>query len=392
MAKGNIILWDGANWEQLLPFSFTRPISEIRIGILTIREKYEKYLSAKASYLTEDYLKSKYPANFTDDNLVINSTILPDEELVRAINWLNPLQTLWAGNTFIAGRFNDIQANNLNEYFKLARKEEYTGKLSCMDRIWKIFQYNDEELKKDFILLTKGRKGQPIHESNFAVNKDSIFIEEGASVLNSSLNASSGPIYIGKDAEVMEGSLIRGPFSLGEHSSLKLGTKIYGATSIGPHCKVGGEVNNSVFFGFSNKAHDGFIGNAVIGEWCNIGADSNNSNLKNNYEEVKIWDFSAKSFVKTGLQFCGLFLGDHSKCGINTMFNTGTVVGVSSNIFGGGFPRTYIPSFAWGGAAGMMDYKIDKAFETAEKVFERRGLKLTDEDKGILTYIYDNYR
>ena len=391
MAASNIILWDGPCREQLLPFTYTRPVAEIRVGILTIKEKYSTYLKAKASYKTEEYLSTKFPASIADDNLFINAAVLPDKDLTEAISNLQASNTLWKGDTFIAARFSEIQIANFNEYINIS-KNEYSGEVSLCDRVWKIFLLNEQEIKKDFALLTTGRTSLPIHESNFAVNKDQIFIEEGASVLNASLNASGGPIYIGKDAEVMEGSLIRGPFALCEHSTIKLGAKIYGATTVGPHCKIGGEVSNSVFFSYSNKGHDGFVGNAVIGEWCNIGADSNNSNLKNNYEEVKIWDFSAKSFVKTGLQFCGLFMGDHSKCGINTMFNTGTVVGVSSNIFGGGFPRNYIPSFSWGGASGITEYKLDKAFDTASKVMERRGIKLDETEQKILEHIYQNYR
>jgi UDP-N-acetylglucosamine diphosphorylase/glucosamine-1-phosphate N-acetyltransferase len=391
MAVSNIILWDGPSRENLLPFTYTRPVADIRVGILTIREKYEYYFKTKTSFLTQNYLAQKFPTNIEADNLLLNAAVIPNAELLQALLSLQNAQTLWQGDDFIAGRFDEIQIANYSEYLNI-NKISYSGTLSKLDAIWKIFLLNDQEIKSDFKLITQGRTSQKIHESNFVLGSELIFIEEGAHVYHASLNASTGPIYIGKDAEVMEGALIRGPFALGEHSTLKLGAKIYGATTIGPHCKVGGEVSNSVFFGLSNKAHDGFIGNAVIGEWCNIGADSNNSNLKNNYEEVKVWSFAEKTFVKTGLQFCGLFLGDHSKCGINTMFNTGTVVGVSSNIFGGGFPRTFIPSFSWGGASGLTDYKIDKAFETAAKVMERRGLVLDAQEKSILTHIYTHYK
>ena len=237
-------------------------------------------------------------------------------------------------------------------------------------------------------MLTKGRKSQFLPENNTILGKD-IFIEKGAKVSCSILNAEDGPIYIGKNAEVMEGSIIKGPFAMGESAVLKMGAKIYGATTLGPYCKVGGEVSNSVFFGYSSKAHDGFLGNSVIGEWCNLGADSNISNLKNNYAHVKLWNYEIERFINTELQFCGLIMGDHSKCGINTMFNTGTVVGVSSNVFGSGFPRNFIPSFNWGGAAGFSIYKLLKAFEVAEKVFERRKLRFDKIDKNILTQVYD---
>ena len=256
--------------------------------------------------------------------------------------------------------------------------------------MWDIFSKNGEAIKQDFALLTKGKTSQPLSSTNSLIgNSADLFIEEGAVIQASSLNTTSGPIYIGKDAEIMEGSAVRGPFALGEHSALKLNTKIYGATTIGPHCKVGGEVNNSVIFGFTNKAHDGFLGNSVIGEWCNLGADTNNSNLKNNYSSVKLFNYNLDKMMDSGLQFCGLMMGDHSKCGINTMFNTGTVVGVGANIFGGGFPPTHIPSFSWGGAESMETYKIDKMLETAHRVYDRRAMKLSDEEIIILQTVFD---
>lgn len=388
--EANIILWDGLVRADLLPFTFTRTAAHIRTGILTIAEKYEKYFKTTPSFLTEDYLQKKYPPVFKSENILINAGILPDEEFTEACSKLKLGESLFQENIFLAGKFTETEAQIIasRSDFTRTNKKPYNGKLVCIDQIWKIFQYNDTEIRRDFKLLTEGRVSAVASETNTLINKEDIFIEEGAAVECSVLNASSGPIYIGKDAEVMEGSLIRGPFALCEHAALKLGTKIYGATTVGPYCKVGGEVNNSVFFGYSNKGHDGFIGNAVIGEWCNIGADSNNSNLKNNYEEVKIWSYRKVGFVKTGLQFCGLFMGDHSKCGINTMFNTGTVVGVSANIFGAGFPRNFIPSFSWGGASGFSVYQINKAYETAERVMERRNMSLTKEDKDILDHIF----
>ena len=383
----NIILWDKLVWEQLLPFTFTRPGGAIRAGILTIAEKYEKLLPGKVSHLTKDYLQKKYPVQYGDNNLLINAGIIPNADFVSAIRALKSGESLWNGETFLAANLNSESVKN--EKGVDSNKKEYSGKIYIIDQIWKIFACANEEIKADFQLITDGRKSQPIHPSNFLKNPENIFIEEGASVEFASLNASDGPIYIGKDAEVMEGALIRGPFALGEHSTAKMGAKIYGGTSVGPHCKVGGEISNTVFFGYANKGHDGFVGNAVIGEWCNLGADSNNSNLKNNYEEVKVWSYAKKSFVKTGLQFCGLFMGDHSKCGINTMFNTGTVVGVSANIFGGGFPRNIIPSYSWGGAGGFTTYQFDKAMDTAEKVMERRHIELTEIDKEILKHVFD---
>jgi UDP-N-acetylglucosamine diphosphorylase/glucosamine-1-phosphate N-acetyltransferase len=244
------------------------------------------------------------------------------------------------------------------------------------------------EIEADFALLTAGRKSAPLSETVSVLSRENVFVEEGFSGEYFTLNASTGPVFLGKGSEIMEGSVIRGPLALGSHSTVKLAAKIYGPTTIGPHCKAGGEINNSVLQGFSNKGHDGFLGNAVVGEWCNLGADTNNSNLKNNYTEVKVWNYPSNRFIRTGLQFCGLIMGDHSKTGINTMLNTGTVAGVSANIFGSGFPRNFIPSFSWGGAAGLVDYKLEKAFETMEEVMRRRDLELTETDKVIFRHIF----
>ena len=263
------------------------------------------------------------------------------------------------------------------------------GILLKVETTWDIFSKNGAAIKADFDLITKNRTSAPIPEKTVAFNSEAIFIEEGAKLPLCVLNATDGPIYIGKNAEIMEGSMVRGPFALCEESTLKMGTKIYGSTTVGPHSKVGGEVNNSVFFGYSNKGHDGFLGNSVIGEWCNLGADTNNSNLKNNYAEVRLWSYETENFAKTGLQFCGLMMGDHSKCGINTMFNTGTVVGVSANIFGSGFPRNFIPSFSWGGAKGFTTYLTSKAFEVAKVVMLRRGIELSEQESAILEHVFE---
>jgi UDP-N-acetylglucosamine diphosphorylase/glucosamine-1-phosphate N-acetyltransferase len=326
-----------------------------------------------------------------EDNLLINAAVLPDKVFISELQGLKTGEGLYDGDTFLAARLSKAAVEKLAQAGQLPTidRKNINSAPTLVDRIWKIFSLTGQEISKDFILLTAGRKSAPISEGTFVRNPSQIFIEEGAVIENASLNATDGPIYIGKDAEVMEGCMIRGPFSLGEHSVIKMGAKIYGPTTIGPHCKVGGEVTNGVFFGYSNKAHDGFVGNAVIGEWCNLGADTNNSNLKNNYEEVKVWSHIRNGFERTGLQFCGLFMGDHSKCGINTMFNTGTVIGVSANIFGGGFPRTFIPSFSWGGASGFTVYQINKALETAEKVLARRSLPLTTEDTEIFNHIFE---
>ena len=383
----NLILFDGNRRNHLLPLTFTRPVADIRIGILTIREKWEKYFG-NSSTLTEEYLSAKFTVTYAADNILINSSVCPDEDLVKKIKELKTGEALSTENTLIAVALPKHKAETFKEDdTDCFVKHSYTAKLLQVNNLWDIFQKNAEAIEADFKLLTKGRKSAKISSTNTLINAENIFLEEGAKVEASVINASSGPVYIAKDAEVMEGSLVRGPFALCEHSTLKMGAKIYGATTIGPHSKVGGEVNNSVIFGYSNKAHDGFLGNAVIGEWCNLGADSNNSNLKNNYAEVKLWNYAENTFVSTGSQFCGLIMGDHSKCGINTMFNTGTVVGVSCNIFGAGFPRNFVPSFSWGGANGFMNYSLDKALETAKLVMERRHIELTKEDEKIFEYI-----
>lgn len=390
--KSSIILFDDNRREQLLPLTFTRPVCMIRIGILTIKEKWEKMLNTEAQSLTVDYLSVKFKPTQKDGSFtLINGGVLPSQSIIQAIEKLNSGEALTKEGSVIAAILPYMPKIGFQEDLKIFDKTfELNEEIEEVLNLWDIYAKNGMAIENDFNLITKGRVSAPISASNHAVNTDRIFIEEGAIVECSVLNAQQGAIYIGKDAEVMEGSLVRGPFALCEHSGLKLGAKIYGPTTIGPYSKVGGEVNNSVIFGYTNKAHDGFLGNSVIGEWCNIGADTNTSNLKNNYAIVKLWNYKKGGFVNTGQQFCGLIMGDHSKCGINTMFNTGTIVGVSANIFGDGFPRNFIPSFSWGGAQGFSVYKTSQAFETAQKAMERRGLELSEEDKQILTYIFEN--
>ncbi|WP_283641762.1 GlmU family protein [Croceibacter atlanticus] len=381
----NYILFDGAHRDSLLPFTYTRPVAEIRIGILTIREKWEQYLGITTTTVTEDYLSKKWPMVEMEHNIMISASYLPNPNLVEQIKNLKVGQALVHDTEIVAFYTLEDEEKDLEDYQTI----EIDSAPITVKHTWDIFSKNGDAIKEDYNLITEDRSSQPLSSSVFAVNPNNIFIEEGAKVFNVSLNAENGPIYIGKDAEVMEGSIIRGPFALCEHASTKLGTKIYGPTTVGPHSKVGGEVNNSVIFSYSNKGHDGFLGNSVLGEWCNIGADSNNSNLKNNYAEVRLWSYETEGFAKTGLQFCGLMMGDHSKCGINTMFNTGTVVGVSSNIFGAGFPRNFVPSFSWGGSAGTQTYLTKKAFEVAEIVMKRREIEFSDDDKAILEHVFE---
>lgn len=382
----NYILFDGTVRNQLLPFTYTRPVADIRIGILTIREKWEKNLGFTTSTITEEYLSDKYPMVEMEQNIMINASFLPNLELVALIKGLAENQAIFYQEDIIAF----YTTNNQEEVdFDAYEIIEYDGEFLRVENTWDIFSKNGEAIKADFELLTKDRLSEAIPEGVQCIGREQIFIEEGANVLFSTLNATDGPIYIGKDTTVMESCSIRGPFALCGNATLKMGAKIYGGTTIGPHSKVGGEVNNTVIFGFSNKGHDGFLGNSVLGEWCNIGADSNNSNLKNNYAEVRLWSYEAEGFAKTGLQFCGLMMGDHSKCGINTMFNTGTVVGVSANIFGGGFPRNFIPSYSWGGSSGFTTYLTKKAFEVAKVVMARRNVQFTEQEAAILEHIFE---
>jgi UDP-N-acetylglucosamine diphosphorylase/glucosamine-1-phosphate N-acetyltransferase len=382
----NYILFDGPSRNALLPFTFTRPVADIRIGILTIREKWEKYLGSTTTTLTEDYLSDKFPMVELEENVMINASYLPNPILVELISNLERNQAVFRGDEVLAFYTQESQEEVDFDNYEII---EFNGDCLTVEHTWDIFAKNDAAIREDFELLTEDRTSQPIPKSVNVISPSAIFIEEGAKLEFVTLNASTGPIYIGKNSEIMEGSVIRGPFALCEEAQVKLATKVYGATTVGPHCRIGGEVNNSVLFGYSNKGHDGFLGNSVLGEWCNIGADSNNSNLKNNYEEVKLWSYESENFAKTGLQFCGLMMGDHSKCGINTMFNTGTVVGVSANIFGSGFPRNFVPSFSWGGASGFVTYLTKKAFEVAKIVMDRRHVEFTEQDKAILEHVFE---
>jgi UDP-N-acetylglucosamine diphosphorylase/glucosamine-1-phosphate N-acetyltransferase len=382
----NYILFDGPCRNNLLPFTFTRPVADIRVGILTIRQKWETYLEYTTTTVTEDYLAKKFPMVEMEENIMINASFSPNLEVAECVKKLKHNQALFKGEDVIA--FFAKEGEEVKD-FSMFEAVEFTGDTLTIEHTWDIFSKNGDAIIEDFNLITKDRQSQPIPATVNTINPEHIFIEKGATLNFVTLNASSGPIYIGKDSEIMEGSMVRGPFALCNNATLKLGTKVYGSTTIGPYSKIGGEVNNSVLFAHSNKGHDGFLGNSVIGEWCNLGADTNNSNLKNNYTEVRLWDYQTEGFAKTGLQFCGLMMGDHSKCGINTMFNTGTVVGVSANIFGSGFPRNFVPSFSWGGSKGFVTYKTDKAFEVAEVVMERRKEEFTEKDKAILEFIFE---
>lgn len=382
----NHVLFDSEVRTSLLPFTFTRPVGEIRIGILTLREKWEMHLKAQSSYLTEEYLGVKYPIHLESDNLFIDPSFLPSQALADAIRALKPDTALYRSGSLIAYRSSEVRSA---EQLEKLNPVVFRPEVVRITHTWDIFSMNGVALQRDYDLLTKGRNSAPLSSTNRVIRPENIFLEEGAKVEHSILNATEGPIYLGKDSEIMEGNMIRGAFALCDHAVVKMGAKIYGPTTVGPYGKVCGEINNSVIFGYSSKGHDGYLGNSVLGEWCNIGADSNNSNLKNNYEKVRLWNYATERFEPTGLQFCGLMMGDHSKTAINTMFNTGTVIGVNCNIYTPGFPRNFVPSFSWGGAAGFTTYQTSKAFEAAKVMMARRGREFDEKEAAILEHVFE---
>jgi len=383
----NIIIADAGLHNVMKPLSWTKPIAEFRTGILTSKSRWEKIFNTNCSVYSEDYLQGKFPLKAKSKNLIIHAGLMPDNHIIAEISALKQGSIVQNGKTLAA-----ICTDSEISVFPTnppAPVKQYEKKCLVIEHSWDIFTHAGRMIQFDFDLLTKDSISNKISDTNIILGNHPVFLEKGATVEASVLNTTNGPIYIGKDAEIMEGSQIRGPFAICEHSAVKMGAKIYGPTILGPHVKVGGELNNVVIFGYSNKAHDGFLGNAVIGEWCNLGADTNNSNLKNNYAQVRMWDYETGGFSKTGLQFCGTVMGDHSKCGINTMLNTGTVIGVSCNIFGAGFPRNFIPSFAWGGSGGYSEYTLNKALSVAEIVMKRRNISLSNKDKDILHHVFD---
>jgi UDP-N-acetylglucosamine diphosphorylase/glucosamine-1-phosphate N-acetyltransferase len=385
-----IILFDDDARNTLLPLTYTRPVADLRIGIITIAQKWATHLKLGYSFLTEAYLQAKFPLRIEDRNLFINGSVCPDDALIEAIAALHGSEALLKDGLLIAIKLNEwdakeFKANDFSKYKPIS----YTGTFISLKYPEDIFKNNAAEIAKDFKLLTKGRESAVLSSTNTFIG-DNFFAEEGAEAECSTFNSKLGPIYLAKNTEVWEGTNIRGSFALCNNSQVKMGTKVYGGTTVGPYCRIGGEVNNAVLWGYSAKGHEGYLGNSVLGEWCNLGADTNNSNLKNNYAEVKLWDYPTGHFRKTGLQFCGLIMGDHSKTGINTMFNTGTVVGVSANVFGAGYPHNFIPDFTWGGPQGFVEYSLKKAFETNAKVFERREhCEFNQVEQDILTNVFE---
>lgn len=379
-----MILFDDQHRDSLLPFTFTRPAAHIRCGILTIAEKWENVLDASATYATQTYLQKRFGAFDVGEQLWINGRVLPTEDLVIKIKALTSGEALIANDILIAAKTTYSNVDFIKERSKLITCDV---EIIQIKHSWDIFQLNEKAISLDWNILNVKSSFKAFEKHNTIIGND-IYIHPKAKVQGAFLNATTGPIYIGAGAEIMEGSLIRGPFALCDGATVKMGAKIYGATTIGPQCKVGGEVSNSVLFAYSNKGHDGFLGNSVLGEWCNLGADTNTSNLKNNYGPVRAWNYVTEAMENTTLQFCGLMMGDHSKSSINTMFNTGTVVGVAANVFGSGFPSKFIPSFSWGGAHGFETFNIDKAYEVAERMMERRNIMFDKIDKEIFSHIF----
>ena len=390
----NIILFDSDERSHLLPLTYTRPMGKVVVGVLDIARKWEIHLNGIASFITQDYLSSKFPIQLSNDNYLIHGTLLPNIELIQKILRLDPNQVILCKDELIAGRVDQMNIDRLmndediNDISKIQISDHEFKKIS---RLKDIIKLNREQIVLDIELITKNKYSHSISETNKVIgNPNSIFLEAGVKAEYAYFNTTAGPIYLGKESEVMEGSIIRGPFALGNNSVVKMGAKIYPNVSVGEHSKIGGEVGNTILSSYSNKGHDGYLGDSIIGEWCNLGADTNTSNLKNNYSEVKLWDYASSRFEPTGLQFCGLVMGDHTKCGINTMFNSGTVVGVSCNIFGDGYPRNFIPSFSWGGSNGLIPFSIEKAFEASNAMMARRSQLLTEEDKKIFLRIWES--
>lgn len=382
----NVILFDYLQtWQSLLPLTFAKPVAALHIGMLTMGEKWKYHLPyATISHQTQTYLQEKFPLISKGDNIYINSAAFANAELAQEIVQLKPNQKLMLGDTMIAAR-----GNTLSSEAKQAIPLQTPIRL--LAHTWDIFAMNGLELRSDFALITKGRKSQPIEDTHTKVyGEENIFLESGVTIKAAILNAEDGPIYLGKNTQIHEGAIIKGACYIGEESHVNMGAKLRGDNTIGPYCKVGGEISNSVIQAFTNKAHDGFLGNSVIGEWCNLGADTNTSNLKNNYGEVEVYNYLQEKAIKTGHQFCGLIMGDHSKAGINTMFNTGTVVGFCSNVFGSGFPPKYIPSFSWCDNGEATSYQLDKALETAKRVFARRNLILSEIDEKLFYKLYQS--
>lgn len=391
-----MIFFDDDKWKSLLPLTYLKPACELRVGMLTIAEKWKHLFQSQShGYITKDYLSHKYPLTLEDTNIAINGRLLPNPNVISLLSRLKPNQGFLYNDTFIGGILSKSQFNtetidiDIDEMEIIDISSYDQRDLVFIDRPQDIFLKNGHEIVSDFELITKNKSSQKLNDTNRYYGLENIFIEEGAKIDFSILNASDGPIYIGKNASILENVVLKGPVAIGDHAVVKTGAKIYQDTTIGPYCKVGGEVKSVVFQGYSSKAHDGYLGDSVIGEWCNIGADTNCSNLKNNYAEVKAFQYASGTFESTGLQFCGMILGDHCKTSINSMFNTGSVIGISCNLYGSDFPPKFIPSFAWGGHQGFQTYKFEKALDTINRSMQRKNLRLSHTEIDILRYVFE---
>lgn len=389
----HIILFDNEVRENLLPLTYTRPVCELRVGVLTIREKWEKWMEGQINYITQDYLAEEFPIDYGAVNYVINGSVMPSEQLCTLLKQMDFNEAFLAGDELVAAKLDERQFERLihdEDIGEIQGRDLEDTKYLKINNLWDIFLVNDDAIRQDFEVLTKGRTSQALSPTNQVIGKKQIFLEEGAIVEYSTLNAETGPIYIGKDAHIMEGCLIRGPLAMGEGAVMRMGTKVYGASTIGPNSKIGGEVKNVVLQANSSKGHDGYLGNSVLGEWCNIGAGTSSSNLKNNYNDnIKMWNYASKGFEPTGQQFCGLIMGDHSKCAINTRFNTGTIVGVAANVFGHSFPPKFIPSFTWAGEGDFQTYRTDKAFEMIDRVMARKDMTFSVSDRLLMLRVFE---
>ena len=385
----NVIISDLHVRKHFLPLSFLRPVSTSRIGILTIDEKWQN-LACSVSWLTENYIQQAYPSVLTDDNFLVSAKVIPNLSLLNEMKKLKFGESLYVGDQFIVGRFSKEDAINWTPG-GVANKKELTATIHFIESLTDIFKLTPTEIVNDIKLISPQTVSREklVMSGNKQIGDYPVYFDGDVQTFDVTFNTTEGPIYIGNQAQIMEGVKLRGPLNISNHAAVKMSSKIYGGTSIGPFCKVGGEISNVVFQSYSNKGHDGFLGNSVVGEWCNLGADTNSSNLKNNYADVKLWSYQSNRFENTGEKFCGLIMGDHSKCGINSMFNTGTVVGIGANIFGSGFPRNFIPSFAWGGASGFTTFQLNKFFETAALMMKRRNQILSEDQKEIIKFVFD---
>lgn len=389
----NLIFFDSNYlFDNFLPLTFLRPSADLRIGILKIHEKWQKRLeNDQISFLTKNYLQDKFKINFSEKNIYINGNLLPNENICLQIKDLAENESIFLGEYLLAFVSKKKFENYENLYQNAqVSKVQKINEAKLLINIWDLFLENRDQIVADFELITKNRKSLPIKDPNTVVyGKENIFLEEGAKVKSAILDAEDAPIYLGKNSTVELGAIIRGAFAICEGGIVGMGAKMRGNSTFGKFCKVGGEVNNSIFQDFSNKGHDGFLGNSLIGEWCNFGADSNTSNMKNNYSQVKIWDFNTNNYISSNLQFVGVIMGDHVKCGINTMLNTGTVVGTGANIFDAGFPPKFVPPFAWGNTNNFQTFRLAEMLETCQKVMLRRNQNLSKIDQKILETVFE---